>query len=336
MIKNKVIKQQKINRNKLPSISVILPTYNADKDFEKCLKSINMQNYPKNKIEILVIDGGSKDKTLEIAKKYNTQIFFNPFRDCDEGKSIGLKHAKGEIIALIDADNELYSPEWFIKMIQPLLDDENIFGVESPWLIRKEDPLINQYETLLQIADPLARCFHPQMEILDKGNYFIFRAKLGDTPVIGANGFLWRRNIIDSVGGYEQKFEEVNFIARVIQGGYLSYARVKDVGIYHYYCTSILSYIKKRVKIGRKFLGRKEKKQKTWVDHAKHNNFLLAVLYNISIIGPLVESIHEYRKSKNIAWFWHPFISWLTIMIYGYAFFEHQAKKLIKKIKKYD
>ncbi len=318
---------ESIKASTLPTISVILPTYNAEKDLKKCLDSIKMQDYPKDKLEILVIDGGSKDKTLEIAKKYKTTILFNPFRDCDEGKSIGLRHAKGEIIALIDADNELSSPQWFRTMIQPLLEDKTIFGVASPWLMREDDPSINKYETLIKIADPLARRFHPQMEIIDKGSYVVYRAKLGDTPVVGANGFLWRRAVIDSVGGYEQKFEEVNFIARVISGGYLSYAEVKDVGIYHYYCTSIWSYIKKRVKIGRKFLGRKGRKQKTWVDHANHDSFLLAVLYNISIIGPLFEAIGEYRKSGKVAWFWHPFISWLTILVYGYAVIEYTVKK---------
>lgn len=317
----------------LPTISVILPTYQAEKDIENCLNSIAIQDYPKDKLEILVIDGGSKDKTLEIVRKFktfNTTILFNPFRDCDEGKSIGLHHAKGEIVALIDADNELSSPKWFMTMVQPLIEDATIFGVASPWLMRKDDPSINKYETLIKIADPLARRFHPQMEIVDKKKYVIYRAKMGDTPVVGANGFLWRRNVIDSVGGYEQKFEEVNFIARVIEGGYFSFAEVKNVGIYHYYCTSIWSYIKKRVKIGRKFLGRKSRKQKTWVDHAKQDSFFLAIMYNISIVGPMLEAIKEYRKSKEIAWFWHPFISWLTIMVYGYAVIEDQFKKILK------
>ncbi|MEX2007373.1 MAG: hypothetical protein WD992_01230, partial [Candidatus Levyibacteriota bacterium] len=202
------------------------------------------------------------------------------------------------------------------------------FGVESPWLIRENDPSINKYETLIQIADPLARRFHPKMEVIDKGSYMVYRAKFGDTPVIGANGFLWRRNVIDFVGGYEHKFEEVNFIARVVEGGYLSYAKVKKVGIYHYYCTSVWSYMKKRVKIGRKFLGRKDRGQKTWVDQAAGDSFFLAVLYNISIVGPLIEAIREYRKSKNPAWFWHPFISLLTIMVYAYAVLEFGVKKV--------
>ncbi|MEX2012772.1 MAG: glycosyltransferase, partial [Candidatus Levyibacteriota bacterium] len=133
--------------NSLPTISVILPTYQAEKDLPNCLASIAMQDYPKDKLEVLIIDGGSHDKTLEIAKNFKafkSEILFNPFRDCDEGKSIGLRHAKGEIIALIDADNELSSKNWFRVMVKPLIEDETIFGVESPWLIRENDPSINK------------------------------------------------------------------------------------------------------------------------------------------------------------------------------------------------
>lgn len=329
------MQKTKMDSTDLPTVSIILPTYNAEKDIQNCLASIKMQDYPKEKLEVIIIDGGSRDKTLEIVGKFKafpTKILFNPFRDCDQGKSIGLHQAKGEIIALIDADNELSSPQWFKEMIKPLKKDEALFGAESPWLIRKDDPLINQYETLLQVADPLARRFHPKMEIIDKGDYVVYKAKLGDTPVIGANGFLWRRKVIDSVGGYENRFEEVNFIARVIEGGYFSYAKVKNVGIYHYYCTSIFNYIKKRLKIGRKFLGRKERRQRTWVDSASKYGFLGAVLYNISLVGPLTEAVREYRKSKNVAWFYHPFISWLTIMVYAYAVGEHYTKRLLNKI----
>ncbi|MBU3956768.1 glycosyltransferase [Patescibacteria group bacterium] len=54
----------------LPSISVLIPTLNAASVLGKCLKSIVEQDYPKNKIEIIIAHGGSTDKTLEIAKKY--------------------------------------------------------------------------------------------------------------------------------------------------------------------------------------------------------------------------------------------------------------------------
>lgn len=315
-----------------PKVSFIIPTFNAEKYISNCLKSIEKQDYPKNKTEVFIIDGGSTDKTVKIAKEFHVKILENPNRDAESGKAIGIKKAGGDIIALIDADNELVEKNWLSEMIIPFVEENTIFGVESPWYIRKKDPLINQYVTLLRIADPLARRLHPVMKVEDKGRYLVYKLKMGQTPVVGANGFLWRKKFIKIIGNYKEKFEEVNYVAVLINKGYFSYARTKNVGIYHYYCTSLHNYIRKRLKIGRKFMIRKEKGQNTWVDQSRGNSFFWAVLYNLSIVLPLFEAVREYRKSKNIAWVWHPIISFLTIFVYGFTYLEAKMKHKIKDV----
>ncbi len=310
----------------LPTVSFIIPTYNAANYLPACLASIKKQQYPRGRYEILVIDGGSTDATVAIAREFGTTILKNPFRDAESGKSIGIQKAKGEIIALVDADNELVEKNWLKQMVRPLTEDTTIFGVESPWYVRKRDPLINQYVTLLHIADPLARRLHPAMREEDRGGYVVYHLKLGDTPVVGANGFLWRKKFIKTINRYKPKFEEVNYISLLVQHGYLVYARVKDVGIYHHYCTSVIDFIKKRIKIGKKFLARKEKRQQTWVDQSGSTGFFWAVLYNVSFIGPLIEAIREYQTSKKIAWVLHPFLSFLTIVVYAYVFIERKIQ----------
>ena len=60
---------------KLPKVSIVIPTLNADTVLKLCLESISIQNYPKDKIEIVVGDGGSSDNTIAIAKKYNAKVF---------------------------------------------------------------------------------------------------------------------------------------------------------------------------------------------------------------------------------------------------------------------
>lgn len=308
------------NQNKKLFISIIIPTYNADKYLDNCLSSIFKQTY--NNFEVFIIDGGSNDNTLDIAKRYNTIILNNPNRDAESGKSIGIQNAKGEIIALIDADNELVQENWIERMIQPFLDDAEIWGVESPWFINPYHSLVNQYVTLLKIADPLARRFHPNLIEEEKENYIVKIARIRQTPVVGANGFLWRKDFILEINQYIPKFEEVNYASAMAGGGYYKFARLKNVGIYHHYCDTIWDFIKKRLKIGRKFLTRKTKGQKTWVDNATKFNFILAIFYNISVIGPLIEALKEYKKSKNKAWFLHPLMSFFTIMVYSYTFLE--------------
>ena len=56
---------------KYPTISVITPTFNSKSTIEKCLTSVRKQNYPQNKIEIILIDGGSIDDTKKITKNFS-------------------------------------------------------------------------------------------------------------------------------------------------------------------------------------------------------------------------------------------------------------------------
>ena len=63
---------------KEPFVTIILPTYNNQLTLNECLKGLCSQQ--KNNYEVLVIDGGSNDKTLEIAGIYNVKIIINPYR----------------------------------------------------------------------------------------------------------------------------------------------------------------------------------------------------------------------------------------------------------------
>lgn len=150
----------KINKN--PFVSFVIPTYNADKYLNNCLESVRKQIYPKDKYEILIVDGGSRDETLKITKRFNIRVFRNPQRDTESGKAIGISRVRGKIIALIDAENELIQKSWFREMVRPFLEDKSIFGVESPWTVKDDDSSLNQYFALLRISDPLARIFHPK------------------------------------------------------------------------------------------------------------------------------------------------------------------------------
>lgn len=94
-----------------PLVSIIIPTKNAGAMLENCLKSISNQTY--NKIETIIIDGNSKDKTELLAKKYHAIVYqYNPkvpkgFFDAPHRRNYGVKKAKGEFIYYLDADMEL-------------------------------------------------------------------------------------------------------------------------------------------------------------------------------------------------------------------------------------
>lgn len=86
--------------------SIIMPTLNSERTIEKVLKSIRNQDFPQEKIELLVIDGGSTDKTVDIAKRYNAKVLKNPKKVPEAAKQIGMIHARGTWIIEQDSDEE--------------------------------------------------------------------------------------------------------------------------------------------------------------------------------------------------------------------------------------
>lgn len=102
-----------LHSNNILLISVIIPTLNEEKYIGLLLESIKRQNFPNS--EILVVDGGSKDGTLEVAKKYNVRTFI--FQGYSEfaSRNIGAKNAKGKYLLFTCAD--IIFPEGLFKKI---------------------------------------------------------------------------------------------------------------------------------------------------------------------------------------------------------------------------
>jgi len=87
-------------------VSVIITTKNEEKSIENCLKSIKDQSYSQEKIEIIVIDNNSPDRTKEIAKKYTDKIFnHGPERSAQ--RNYGVNKSEGKYILYLDADMNL-------------------------------------------------------------------------------------------------------------------------------------------------------------------------------------------------------------------------------------
>ncbi len=97
-----------------PSCSILIPAHNEEKVIGKTIEAMMKMNYPKDKLQILVINDGSTDRTKEIIKSYSeldsrVEIYDIPKGEGGKGKSrtlnLGIKAARGEVIAIYDADN---------------------------------------------------------------------------------------------------------------------------------------------------------------------------------------------------------------------------------------
>jgi len=108
----------------LPFVSVIIPCRNEEKYIGKCLDSLVKQDYPKDKLEVLVVDGMSEDKTREIIeehiKKYSfIKLLKNPRKFTPFGLNIGIKEAQGAIIIRMDA-HAAYEKDYISKCVKSL------------------------------------------------------------------------------------------------------------------------------------------------------------------------------------------------------------------------
>lgn len=101
-------------------VSIIVPVYNAEKNLEKCIKSIMSQTYAK--LEVLLINDGSTDKSLEIIKRYENidsriKYFNKKNSGVSSARNYGIEKAKGKFVFFIDADDTIdkYAIENLIK-----------------------------------------------------------------------------------------------------------------------------------------------------------------------------------------------------------------------------
>ena len=139
----------------LPLVSFVIPTYNEEPMIERCLKSIMAQDYPPDRVEVLVVDDGSTDGTLGICYRYPVTILHNPTGIAEMGYRLGITAAHGPLVVLASADNELASRGWLRQMVRPMLEDEEIACCHPQLLSPRDDVSINRYFALLQTS-PLA------------------------------------------------------------------------------------------------------------------------------------------------------------------------------------
>jgi glycosyltransferase involved in cell wall biosynthesis len=90
-----------------PTISVLIDTYNYGRFIEEALQSVLKQEFPTEEVEILVVDDGSTDDTAERLKKYAGKIRYLRKENAGQASAfnLGLAHARGEIVAFLDADD---------------------------------------------------------------------------------------------------------------------------------------------------------------------------------------------------------------------------------------
>lgn len=209
------------------NISAVICVKNGEETIERALKSLVFNN-PQ---EIIVIDGNSSDRTVEIAKKYTDKIISDTGKGLGYARQLGAELSNQEYIAYIDSDTELPKKNVLIKMLEELR--------------------INNWAAIhARILDPRVNKIY-----WENGENFHLNHTLnkpGEKQYIGTIVCLIRRDLI-----LEYKFdsffggaaEDAEFYSRLKKNGYKF--GVSMAIAYHYHRSSFKDFVKQRVWYGK-------------------------------------------------------------------------------------
>ncbi|NND03851.1 MAG: glycosyltransferase, partial [Acidimicrobiia bacterium] len=111
-----------------PRVSVVVCTYNEERNIEACLDSLMASDYPD--LEVIVCDDGSADATVEIARRYPVNVLPLPFVGLSAVRNVGYETATGDIVAYLDADAACM-PDWPYRLALSL-EDSDIAATGGP------------------------------------------------------------------------------------------------------------------------------------------------------------------------------------------------------------
>src|SRR3989344_3878642 len=335
----------------LPSISVCVATYNSDKTLDRCLSKVRLQNYPQQKIEIILGDGGSTDKTLAIAKKYNAKVLRIPRnkQHAEYNRGVAFNKAKSEFVLIIDHDNFLPNKSWLRDMVNPLLRHKDVVASSTCYYhYDKNYDLLDRYFALFGTSEPspyflrkadrmnqISRSWSLVGKAKDMGKYFLveFEKDPRKFPSIGSNGCLMRRKLIlDNAKADPDNHYPIDVLYDVVVKGHRKFAFVKNSIIHLTHSRGLLEFLNRR-KIFVERYHFQEHGKRRWSVVMKGDGIMvvLFVLYSLTIIGPVGESLKGYIKIRDLAWFVHPLMCLGTTLIYGYVSCKFAIIKLFKK-----
>lgn len=139
-----LLPMDKREKGDLPKISIVMPSFNQVRFIERSILSVLNQGYPD--VQLIIIDGGSNDGTLEVVKRYAAYIDYwvsEPDKGQSDALNKGFAHAKGEIFGWLNSD-DLYLPNAFFAAAAAFCKNPGKSVVFGDWLsIDERDGLLD-------------------------------------------------------------------------------------------------------------------------------------------------------------------------------------------------
>ena len=192
-------------------LAIIMPVLNEEIFIGQTLEQIYSQDFPMAEIEIVIADGGSTDKTKEIASSFKNRfgsliILDNPKKLASAGRNLGVRNTTAPYILILDGHT--YIPDKYL--LSSIID---IFEkTDAKCLCRAQSlnpPDLNEFEKSIALCSGAILGYKPRSEIFSD-----YEGEVNPT----SSGAMYRREVFDIVGYFDEKFdacEDIDFNYRV-------------------------------------------------------------------------------------------------------------------------
>ena len=215
-----------------PGISVVVCSYNGSKTIEQCLKACMQLKY--DNYEVIVVDDGSTDTTADIASRYPVRLIRTPNRGLSAARNLGMREAKGEIVAYIDDD--AYPDPYWLHYLSIAFQETAFACIGGP-----------------NLAPPAEGMMAHSIANSPGGPVHVLLSDEEAEHVPGCN-MAFRKEALESIGGFDAQFrvagDDVDVCWRLQQTG-------KQIGyhpgamVWHHRRKSPLAYFRQQRGYGR-------------------------------------------------------------------------------------
>lgn len=198
-------------------VSIVSPVYNGEKTLSLCLDSLLNLDFPKENLEIIVVDNNSTDATKDIIRHYPVKYVFEGKRSRGAARNKGIKESRGELVAFIDADC-IADREWLTNIVEGFTS-EAVGGCGGEVLPFNPYTLIEKYYCFKGL-------FSQKKGLMTTESFL---------PRIATFNAIYRRDVLEEVGLFDDSFitnEDIDLSYRVYLKGYqLKY--IPEALVYH-------------------------------------------------------------------------------------------------------
>lgn len=321
-------------------INFLIPVYNAEKYLLTCLGSITKQFYLRDNIRIIIIDGGSTDKTVQIAKSFGAEVYFNIKRLAEYGIQRGMAEVEGGLVVIFAADNELVSYDWIKKVVDIFESDDAISAVWGRLVSGGNDSAINKYFGLIQ-SDPLNWFLNKNLDKYKakadvyKDGCFIFNVNPEQPLVWGANGLVFRTERIKNTWMQEGYLGDNDAFQYMIEKGNNRVAYFSTPFVYHHHVANLKTWVNKwKRNYVEHFLEKRKTRNLNWVFTPNfRSRLMLWLIYSLLPVFSLIHSFYLAMRDKTFYWFYHPAVCFFQTIIYIYlTLFSREGTRLLRSL----